>query len=91
MDATASLVVGDDPCLKLPKSLVLRRRDSADGSVNNISCDAKFNIRHDGLYHILQSTSDARTPYTVADETTTVGSSVYGEDGIEWESILVDS
>ena len=91
MEATALLAVGDDICLELPNMLVLRRSDPVDGAVDKIPCNDKFNIRRDGFYHILQSTNNSRTPYKVAEESTTVDSSVCNEDDIEWESILSDS
>ena len=91
MEVMASLAVGVDPCLILPKMFVLRRCDPAEWIVDAISSDAKLNIRHDGLYRIFQSTDNSRTPCKVADESTTVDSSVCVEGDIEWESILSNS
>ena len=49
MDATASLAVKDDLCPIFPKMFVLRRCDPVDGTVDNISSDAKLDVRHDSL------------------------------------------
>ena len=88
---TASLAVTDDLCLELPTMLVLRRCNPADGAVDNIPYDAKFNTRRDGFYHILHSTNNLRTPCKVAEESTAVDGSVCGKGDIKWESIPSNS
>ena len=84
LEVAASLAVGNDLCLILPTILVLRRRDSADGAVDNITSGAKLNIRHDGFYHSFQSNDNLRIPCKVADETTTMDRRVRDEGDIEW-------
>ena len=51
--ATASLAVGDDLSLELPKMLVFGRSNSSDGAVDDIAHDSKINTGRNGFYHSL--------------------------------------
>ena len=84
MEATVSLAVSDDLCLILPKMFVQRRRDPANGTVDNLSSDAKLDVRHDSFDYILQPSHNSRAPCKVVDEPAAVGSSVCGKDDIKW-------
>ena len=59
--ATASLAVGDDFRLELPKLFVFGRSNPADGAVYDVAREAKFNIGINCLEYILESTNNPRT------------------------------
>ena len=80
----ASLAAGYDIFLELPKMLVFRRSDFTDGAVDNVTRDAKLNIRRDGFYYILQSTDTLRTLCKVVEDSTTVDISLCSQGDIEW-------
>ena len=79
----ALLAVRDDICLILPKMLILRGRDPADGTVDNISSNAKLDVTHDRFDHILWPSYNSRAPCKVVDEPVALVSGVCGKCDIK--------